>query len=88
MCREKWVETIKDDEPAAWAVIDWTRMSYGDDMGAFLCFIGVRLLEMRRVLKPTGSIWLHCDDTASAYLTALMDAIFERPNRRSIIGLA
>ena len=82
---EDWVEAIKDEWPGAWAVIDWTRMTYGDDMGAFLCFMGVRLLEMHRVLKPTGSIYLHCDDTASAYLTALMDAIFGRDNRRSIV---
>ena len=80
-----WVETIQDQWPAAWAVIDWTRMAYGDDMGAFLCFIGVRLMEMHRILKPTGSLYLHCDDTASAYLTALMDAIFGRKNRRNVI---
>ena len=80
-----WVESIKDEWPGAWAVIDWTRMTYGDDMGAFLCFMGVRLMEMHRILKPTGSIYLHCDDTAAAYLTALMDAIFGRDNRRAII---
>ena len=82
---EEWVDAIKDDEPAAWSVIDWSRLSYGDDMGAFLCFIGVRLLEMRRVLKPTGSIYLHCDPTASHYLKALMDAVFGRRNFRNEI---
>ena len=40
-------------------------------MGAFLCFMGVRLMEMRRVLKPTGSLYLHCDPTASHYLKAM-----------------
>ena len=82
---QDWVDSIVDEEPAAWAVIDWTRMSYGDDMGAFLCFIGVRLLEMRRVLKPTGSIYLHCDPTASHYLKALMDAVFGRAQFRNEI---
>ena len=38
--------------------------------------MAVRLLEMRRVLKPTGSIYLHCDPTASHYLKLLMDAVF------------
>ena len=38
--------------------------------------MAVRLIEMRRILKPTGSIYLHCDPTASHYLKALMDAIF------------
>ena len=41
-----------------------------------MCFMAVRLLAMRRVLKPTGSIYLHCDPTASHYLKAVMDAIF------------
>lgn len=41
-----------------------------------MCFMAVRLLEMHRVLKPNGSIYLHCDPTASHYLKACMDAIF------------
>ena len=41
-----------------------------------LIFMAVRLLEMRRILKPTGSIYLHCDPTASHYLKLLMDGIF------------
>lgn len=43
---------------------------------AYLCMISPRLLEMRRVLKPTGSIYLHCDPTASHYLKLLLDAVF------------
>ena len=38
--------------------------------------MAVRLLEMHRILKPTGSIYLHCDDTAGHYLKLLMDGIF------------
>ena len=73
-----WVDKITDDFPRVMNVIQGSRMSYGDDMGAFLCFMGVRLLEMRRVLKPTGSIYLHCDPTAGHYIKELMDAIFGR----------
>ena len=62
---DDWVDKITDDFPHVMNVIQGARSSYGDDMGAFLCFMGVRLLEMRRVLKPTGSIYLHCDPTAS-----------------------
>src|SRR5476651_1230331 len=47
-----------------------------NDMMAYLAMMAVRLLELRRVLKPTGSIYLHCDSTASHYLKILMDAIF------------
>ena len=72
----EWVDQITDDFPNIMQVISLSRLSYGDDMGAFLCFMAVRLLEMRRVLKPTGSIYLHCDPTASHYLKVLMDAIF------------
>ena len=54
-------------------------------MGAFLCYMGVRLLEMHRLLAPTGSLYLHCDPTASHYLKALLDAIFGRKNFRNEI---
>ena len=45
-------------------------------MMAYLVMMGIRLVEMRRILKPTGSIYLHCDPTASHYLKILMDAVF------------
>ena len=51
-------------------------------MGAYICFMAVRLLEMRRILKDTGSIYVHCDDTASHYIKAIMDAIFGSKNFR------
>jgi site-specific DNA-methyltransferase (adenine-specific) len=47
-----------------------------NDMMAYLTMMAVRLVEMHRVLKPTGSIYLHCDPTASHYLKLVMDAIF------------
>jgi DNA modification methylase len=46
------------------------------DMLAYLAMMAPRLVELRRVLKPTGSIYLHCDPTASHYLKILMDAVF------------
>ena len=52
----------------------------GCDMLAYLTMMAPRLVELRRVLKPTGSIYLHCDPTAEHYLRVLMDAIF-RPER-------
>ena len=83
---ETWIDQITDDNPKVMNVINGSRLSYGDDMGAFLCFMGVRLLAMKRVLKDTGSIYLHCDQTASHYLKELMDSIFGIKNfRREII---
>jgi site-specific DNA-methyltransferase (adenine-specific) len=46
------------------------------NMMAYLSMMAVRLVEMRRLLKPTGSIYLHCDSSASHYLKLLMDALF------------
>jgi site-specific DNA-methyltransferase (adenine-specific) len=53
------------------------------DMMAYLAMMAPRLIELRRVLKPTGSIYLHCDTTASHYLKMLMDGIFEPQNFRN-----
>ena len=80
---QEWVDQITDDFPKVMNVIEGSRNSYGDDMGAFLCFMAVRLLEMKRVLKDTGSIYLHCDPTASHYLKELMDAVFGYKNFRN-----
>ena len=57
-----------------------------NDMMAYLTMMAQRMVELHRVLKPTGSIYLHCDPTASHYLKLLMDAIFGPANfRREII---
>jgi site-specific DNA-methyltransferase (adenine-specific) len=47
-----------------------------NDMMAYLAMMAVRLIELLRVLKPTGSLYLHCDPTASHYLKILLDAVF------------
>ena len=51
-------------------------------MRAYLAFMGPRLAEMHRILKDTGSLYLHCDPTASHYLKGIMDAIFDQGNRK------
>lgn len=55
------------------------------DMLAYLSMMAPRLVELRRVLKPTGSIYLHCDPTASHYLKLLMDAVFGAAQYRNEI---
>ena len=47
-----------------------------NDMMAYLAMMAVRVIELHRVLKSTGSIYLHCDPTASRYLKIIMDSIF------------
>ena len=67
---------LAERNPAAYAVIEAARQAHGKGMQSYLVMMAVRLLEMRRVLKPTGSIYLHCDDAAGHWLRALMDAVF------------
>lgn len=71
---------------------DISTMIYGlrqtigtNDMMAYLVMMAVRLIQLRRVLKDTGSIFLHCDPTASHYLKVLMDCIFGGKNFRNEI---
>ena len=56
-----------------------------NQMMAYLVMMAARLLELHRVLKPTGSLYLHCDSTASHYLKILLDAIFGTENFRNHI---
>lgn len=51
-----------------------------NDMLAYLTMMTIRLIELRRVLKPTGSIYLHCDPTASHYLKVVLDTVFGKQN--------
>ena len=62
------------------------RMFLGEcDMLAYLVMMAPRLVELRRAMKQTGSIYLHCDPTASHYLKLLMDAVFGPQNFRNEI---
>ncbi len=79
----EWTNKIFSDHPALYNTIQAANSAAGDDMGAFLCWLGVRVLEMHRVLKPTGSLYLHIDHTAHAYVKMMLDAIFGRDNFRN-----
>ena len=83
---QEWIDAIQDDWPAVWQVIEAAKLAAGKDMAAFLCWLGVRVLEMHRILTEDGTLYLHCDPTASHYLKALLDAIFGRKNFRNEIA--
>ena len=78
-----WHGEIRHDYPGLYALLAATREIHGDSMMSYLIYMAIRVMEMRRLLKPTGSIYLHCDPTASHYLKLLMDAIFEARNFRN-----
>ena len=81
-----WMGLIADEHPAIYRTIEAAGLTHGKGMQSYLCMMAVRLLEMRRVLKDTGSVYLHCDPTAGAYLKVLMDAVFGVRNFRNEIA--
>lgn len=78
----EWINIIEREHPALYRVL-LAAMTASDK--SYLAYMAVRLLEMRRILKDTGSIYLHCDPTMSHYLKWTMDAIFGRQRFRNEI---
>ena len=78
-----WHGEIAEREPALYSIISAARHSHSKGMMSYLIMMGIRLLEIRRILKEDGSIYVHCDDTASHYLKLLMDAVFGRTKFRN-----
>lgn len=73
----EWINLMEDKHPALYRVL---LAAMTDNDKSYLAYMAARILEMRRVLKPTGSIYLHCDPTMSHYLKLVMDAVFGRKN--------
>ena len=71
----EWIREIEAREPSLHRVLN---AATTDSDKSYLVYMAIRLLEMRRILKSTGSVYLHCDPTMSHYLKLVMDAIFRR----------
>ena len=78
--KEEWIDEIEFRRPSLFHLINGAKLAHGESMAGYLTFMSVRLLELHRVLKPDGSIYLHCDDTAVHYLKGVMDALFGAGN--------
>ena len=78
-------EVVETGGPVSQAMQAFRTFLGESDMLAYLAMMAPRLVELRRVLKPTGSLYLHCDPTASHYLKMLMDAVFGPGNCRNEI---
>ena len=78
----EWINLIEAKHPALYRVL-LAAMSSSDK--SYLAYMSARLLELHRVLKPTGAIYLHCDPTMSHYLKLVMDALFGTENFRNEI---
>ncbi len=83
---EAYHEMVEQGPESVSKAMQAFRLLLGDsDMLAYLAMIAPRLVELLRVLKPTGSIYLHCDPTASHYLKLLMDSVFGPVNFKTEI---
>lgn len=88
---DNWIYEIEAKHPDLASLILAASKTYKDKpfskdhMGAYLTFMTMRLLEIYRLLKPTGSMYLHIDPTASHYLKTVCDYIFGRKNFRNEI---
>ena len=78
-----WLAMLRAGEPELFHVIEAARVVHSPGMAAYLGMMAQRLQEMKRLLKPTGSIYLHCDPTASHYLKILMDCVFGKAQFRN-----
>ena len=82
---EEYLNTLAKDYPALTAFIASIGIIHSDAMKAYLTYMAQRIVEMHRVLKNTGSLYLHCDPTASHYLKIVLDEIFGKNNFRNEI---
>lgn len=80
-----YTEIINSRSPAAGIVRSLRSFLGENDMMAYLVMMTLRIIEMHRILKATGSIYLHCDPTASHYLKIILDGVFGAENFRSEI---
>ena len=78
----EWIGFIADEQPDLSKLLDAVP---SDSDKAYLVYMSVRLLEMHRILKPTGSIYLHCDPTMSAWLRIVLNAVFGSKDFRNEI---
>ena len=82
---EAYLDKIVENYPSLVDFIKSIQVSHSKAMMAYITYMTQRLIEMHRILKHTGSLYLHCDPTASHYLKMLLDFIFGRDNFRNEI---
>ena len=82
---EHYLDSLADNFPALAKYIASVGAIHSKPMMAYLTYMAQRIVEMHRILKETGSLYLHCDPTASHYLKSLLDAVFGKNNFRNEI---
>ena len=84
--RAEWSDEISIRCPDALLAIDTARVLHSAEMAGYLTYMAIRLLELRRVLKPSGSIYLQCDPHTVHYQRAVMDSVFGSENFKNEIS--
>ena len=82
---EYYLDSLADHFPALVKYIASVGQVHSKPMMAYLTYMTQRIVEMHRILKETGSLYLHCDSTASHYLKSLLDSVFGKNNFRNEI---
>ena len=77
---EDWMDSIGERSPGLAMLIETARYIHRDSSAAYIAFMAERMLQIHRILKPTGSVYMHCDDTANAYLREMMNVVFGHEN--------
>ena len=83
--KDEWHGLIADKYPKLYDYLAGVESAGSKSAKYYLIYMAVRMLEMHRILRPTGSLYLHCDPTASHYLKLLLDVIFGHSNFRNEI---
>ena len=74
--KEEWIQTIKEDNEELFSLLHGIKNMGNRYNFCYLCYMAIRLVDLRRILKSTGSLYLHCDSTMSHYLKIVLDCIF------------
>ena len=83
--KEEWIGMIAEKKPILAEFLSGIEKIGSKSNYNYLAYMAVRLIEMHRILKDTGSIYVHCDQTMSHYLKLLLDCIFQEKNFRNDI---
>ena len=80
---EEWLKGLEENYEGLHRMIEAVRYLHSDGMAAYMCYMAVRIIEIHRILKPTGTLYLHCDNTANSYIRQLLDGVFGARNCRN-----
>ena len=83
--KQQQLEVIRDYNPGMYHVIEASKWSDSPKMAGYLVFMGIRLIEFHRVLRPGGAMYLHCDHDANSYLRQMMNIVFGPKAFRAVI---